>query len=54
MQAKGALLHDELRNVVAQNPEALAALMNVGTVRQSFDSEKARRCEGRALFCRRH
>ena len=54
MQAKAPLLREELRNVATQNPEARAALMNVGTARQSFDNEKARRCEGRVLFCRRH
>jgi hypothetical protein len=54
MKAKEPLLHDELRNVATQNPEVLAALMQVGNARQAFENEKARRCEGRVLFCRRH
>ncbi len=53
MQAKAPLLHDELLNVAMQNPAVRAALEHVGSARQSFDAEKARRCEGRALFCRR-
>lgn len=54
MKAKEPSLRAEIRNVATQNPEVLAALMQVGNARQAFDSEKARRCDGKILFCRRH
>jgi hypothetical protein len=53
MKAKEPLLYEDIRTVAQEHPEVLDALMKVATARQSFDTEKARRCEDRVLFCRR-
>jgi hypothetical protein len=54
MKAKGELLTEQMRSQVKQNPALLATLMNIATARESFDGERARRCESRLLFYRRH
>ena len=54
MQAKGQQLMAEMRTLAEQRPEVLQALMKLANARESYDKERARRCEGRFLFCRRH
>jgi hypothetical protein len=54
MKAKGEVLTEHLRSLVKQNPGLLTALVNVATARESLEAERARRCEGRLFFCRRH
>ncbi len=54
MKAKGEVLTEHLRSLVKQNPDLLAALVKVANERESFEAERARRCEGKLFFCRRH
>jgi len=53
MRLKAERLNAEMRALIPQHPELLAALNEFEAARQRFESEKERRCAGRILFCSR-
>lgn len=53
IQAKNRLLREEMEALVGEHPEFLEALSEYSDANQTLESEHQRRCEGRAILCRR-
>ena len=47
------LLRKEMEALVVKRPELLNALSEFSDAKQVLDSERERRCEGRAFICRK-
>lgn len=53
IQAKNKLLREEMEALVVERPEFLEALSEYSDANQILESEHQRRCEGRAILCRK-